>query len=30
MLTADLQVIRPMLQGSDAVVLPGVRLVVDF
>lgn len=30
MLTADLQVIRPMLQGSDTVVLPGIRLVVDF
>jgi porin len=30
MLTADLQVIQPMLQGSKTAVLPGVRLVVDF
>jgi hypothetical protein len=30
LLTADLQVIRPMLQGSETAVLPGVRLVIDF
>ena len=29
-LSADLQVIRPMLQGSGTAVLPGVRLVIDF
>jgi hypothetical protein len=30
MLTANLQVIRLMLQGSKTAVLSGVRLVVDF
>ena len=29
-LSADLQVIRPMLQGSGTAVLPGVRLVIEF
>ena len=29
-LSADLQVIRPMLQGSGTALLPGVRLVIDF
>jgi hypothetical protein len=28
--TADLQVIRPMWQGSGTAVLPGVRLVIDL
>ena len=29
-LSADLQVIRPMLQGSGTAVLPGARLVIEF
>jgi porin len=29
-ITADIQVIRPMLQASGTAVLPGVRLVLDF
>jgi porin len=30
MVTADLQIVRPMLRGSGTAVLPGVRVVVDF